>query len=132
MLTSLALHAMVALLPLLHAVDATLSRTSARHALAVSSKGKGSGTARAARESFNTGCSPRDGLDLAAAGRADARRHARVGRRGDVPRASAARSNEGGCVLADELHVGVGSAVNFLNPTVSEWHQYPMHAHAHK
>ena len=32
-------------------------------------------------------------LDLAAAGRADARRHAGVSRRGDVPRASAARSN---------------------------------------
>ena len=46
-ITSLALHAMVAVLPLLHAVDATLSRTSARHGTPpcrVSLKGKGGGT----------------------------------------------------------------------------------------
>jgi len=52
---------MVALLPLLHAVDATLSRTSARHGTPpcrVSSKGKGSGTSAAARENFNTGRDP--------------------------------------------------------------------------
>ena len=59
----------------------------------LSSKGNGGGTSGAARENFNTGCAPRDGLDLAAAGRADARRHAGISRRGDVPRASAARSN---------------------------------------
>ena len=60
-ITSLALHAMVAVLPLLHAVDATLSRTSARHGTPpcrVSSKGKGSGTSAAARENFNTGRDP--------------------------------------------------------------------------
>ena len=94
-ITSLALHAMVALLPLLHAVDATLSWTSARHGTPpcrVSPKGKGGGTS-GAREKFNTGRAPRDGLDLAAAGRADARRHAGISRRGDVPRSSAARSN---------------------------------------
>ena len=52
---------MVAVLPLLHAVDATLSRTSARHGTPpcrVSSKGKGSGTSAAARENFNTGRDP--------------------------------------------------------------------------
>ena len=76
-------------------------------------------TAEPARENFDTGRGPRDGLDLAAAGRADARRHARVGRRGDVPRASAARSNEGGWVLAARL--ASASAFERCQPdTVSE------------
>ena len=95
-ITSLALHAMVALLPLLHAVDATLSRTSARHGTPpcrVSPKGNGSGIAGAARKNFNTGSAPRNWLDFSAAGRADARRHAGISRRGDVPREAAARSN---------------------------------------
>ena len=71
-----------------------------RLCVAQSPKGNDSGTG--ARK-FRHGPRPRDGLDLAAAGRADARCHGRVGRRGDVPRASAARSNEGGGVLAARM-----------------------------
>ena len=124
-ITSLA-HAMVALLPLLHAVDATLSRTSARHGTPpclVSPKGKASGTSGAARENFNAGSDPAIGwtsplpaVRMRAAMLVSAVVATCRGRR----RRGAIRED----VLADELHVGVGSAVNFLNPTVSEWHQY--------